>query len=465
VNAEIHVLTGARTGLVSRLVREGVLIGRHPECALQLHPTLDLEVSTRHAEIVRSGDRWFIRDLDSRNGTFVNGRRISGETLLWKGDRVLLGMTGPTLEFHLPGLPRSDAHAAPRELAGAAAGVVPSSAGEAPDPIRSAARQNRRLRWLSASMAVMLLTTAVLYRVSQREQRATWERERLVMQQRIDSVLIASESSAAALEGMLGGLSAAVRRSQDEIREINDLLRRTEADGSRSQLPLLRDRLENATVALDRQRSAAALDFRSIELRNRSAVAKVFVEYEDGEVAAATAFAVRADATLLTSRHVVAGADGRRGLRRLAVQFSDSEQVWPARVLLLDDDADLALVKVDNIVGGVPTIQALNLGSDTVAAGAPVALIGYPGGGQTGVSNGAPQVARPVLSAAVVTARRLGRFELQGYGAAGASGSPVFDGNGEVIGVLFGGRRDANGNQTLYSVPSTQASRLLQSVP
>src|SRR5262245_53150828 len=34
-------------------------------------------VSRVHARIAQRGDRWFIADLDSRNGTFVNGRRVT----------------------------------------------------------------------------------------------------------------------------------------------------------------------------------------------------------------------------------------------------------------------------------------------------------------------------------------------------------------------------------------------------
>lgn len=464
MNAEIHVLTGARAGLVAKLVWEDVLLGRHPECGLQFHPTLDLEVSARHAAVVRGGERWFIRDLDSRNGTYLNGRRVTGDTLLWEGDQIMLGMTGPVLEFHLVGLVLAATQVT-------RAATAPSPVGEVPAEWRSArpfdaVRQNRRLRWLSATLALMLVAAVAISRFSGREQRAAWERERTGMQLRIDSLLLASEASARSVEGMLEGLTAALRQSQHEIRHISEQLRRAESSGDRSQVSSLRRRLETATVALDRQQLVAGLDFRGIERRNRRAVAKVYVEYDNGEVVTATAFAVRPDATLLTSRHVVAGVDGRRTMRRMAIQFSDSDQIWPSRLLSVAADADLALVKVDNIVGGVPTVQSLNLRSDTITMGAPVALIGFPLGGESvEMIATAANIARPLLSAGVLSGRRADRFELQGYGATGASGSPIFDHNGEVIAVLFGGRRDANGEQTLFSVPSSIVARLLEAIP
>lgn len=48
-------------------------------------------VSRAHAVFERFGDTWCVRDLGSRNGTFVNGGRIVGERALHAGDEILLG--------------------------------------------------------------------------------------------------------------------------------------------------------------------------------------------------------------------------------------------------------------------------------------------------------------------------------------------------------------------------------------
>jgi hypothetical protein len=48
-------------------------------------------VSRVHAVLERFGDAWCVRDLGSRNGTFVNGGRIIGEHALNAGDEILLG--------------------------------------------------------------------------------------------------------------------------------------------------------------------------------------------------------------------------------------------------------------------------------------------------------------------------------------------------------------------------------------
>jgi DNA-binding CsgD family transcriptional regulator len=48
-------------------------------------------VSRVHAVFEQFGDTWCVRDLGSRNGTFVNGGRIIGDRTLHPGDEVILG--------------------------------------------------------------------------------------------------------------------------------------------------------------------------------------------------------------------------------------------------------------------------------------------------------------------------------------------------------------------------------------
>ena len=63
------------------------LVGRSPECDIFLD---DVTVSRRHAEIVREGDEFTIKDLGSLNGTYVNRQRIEA-TRLADDDEVQIG--------------------------------------------------------------------------------------------------------------------------------------------------------------------------------------------------------------------------------------------------------------------------------------------------------------------------------------------------------------------------------------
>lgn len=64
------------------------VIGRHPECTFQINSNM---VSRKHAKVVRTGDQFFVEDLGSGNGTFVNGKKIDGPTVLGHDDRIKLG--------------------------------------------------------------------------------------------------------------------------------------------------------------------------------------------------------------------------------------------------------------------------------------------------------------------------------------------------------------------------------------
>lgn len=73
-------------------------IGRHDESDINLR--YDLFTSRHHAEIIYDGRAWYLRDLDSSNGTFFenpddffNDRRISGTHALAEGQLFRIGRT------------------------------------------------------------------------------------------------------------------------------------------------------------------------------------------------------------------------------------------------------------------------------------------------------------------------------------------------------------------------------------
>src|SRR6266568_5777017 len=73
---------------------ERIVIGRSAECDVVLAVRRG---SARHAQILKAGGLYFVEDLGSSNGTFVNGVRIDKRTPLRAGDR--LELFGTILEF------------------------------------------------------------------------------------------------------------------------------------------------------------------------------------------------------------------------------------------------------------------------------------------------------------------------------------------------------------------------------
>lgn len=84
------VIQGPDAGRRFALPRElPQLIGRSSEAL----PITDNTVSRRHAELTPDGDAWFVRDLKSQNGTWVNGVQIRERIRLEPGDQVRAGST------------------------------------------------------------------------------------------------------------------------------------------------------------------------------------------------------------------------------------------------------------------------------------------------------------------------------------------------------------------------------------
>lgn len=81
------VLSGGEIGRVFAIEGNKTLIGRGAECELQLP---DDSVSRKHAKIVLQGGVMMLKDLDSTNGTYVNGERCKLRALE-DGDRVQIG--------------------------------------------------------------------------------------------------------------------------------------------------------------------------------------------------------------------------------------------------------------------------------------------------------------------------------------------------------------------------------------
>jgi hypothetical protein len=63
-------------------------IGRDASCDLAIP---DMTVSRRHAQLERTRDGWLITDLESTNGTRVNGWRVRGKVPVMAGDVVSFG--------------------------------------------------------------------------------------------------------------------------------------------------------------------------------------------------------------------------------------------------------------------------------------------------------------------------------------------------------------------------------------
>jgi predicted component of type VI protein secretion system len=126
----LKVTAGNATGQEIQ-VEDEFLIGRSEEGAGAL--ASDVEISRRHAKITRGADgNYSIEDLDSRNGTWVNGQRIEKPEGLYVGDAVEVGGTKLVVQVSAV-TPPPDTQAPPAKAPDAAPAEPPPQAPAPPE--------------------------------------------------------------------------------------------------------------------------------------------------------------------------------------------------------------------------------------------------------------------------------------------------------------------------------------------
>ena len=87
MSAKLEAITGPRKGEIFRLDDSVLSIGRDPSNHL---PILDSALSRHHCQIEWRDDTYVIRDMDSRNGTLLNGSVLKDKQLT-DGDEIKMG--------------------------------------------------------------------------------------------------------------------------------------------------------------------------------------------------------------------------------------------------------------------------------------------------------------------------------------------------------------------------------------
>lgn len=444
---ELRILSGSRGGQREQFDKLSIALGRHQQSDLRFDPEADLDVSVRHAEITRGADGHYrIRDLDSTNGTFVNGRRIVGEETLNEGDVIWLGAEGPQVEIH--GL----------AVAGVATAGMPATAvrhsGKRPttdERVRLAVgRETAALRRvLVAGAIVLVIGIAAAYWAGHRESKSQVAE--------LSRLLARSESTAATLQVELSTIgettfASALRRHNAALAE---RVRGMGATATPEQILALKTELEQQQVV---QQGLAGLDLSAISQHNDAAIAFIVSEL-DGRPYGGTAFGITSAGMLVTNRHNVRSPVTGRAATRLGVKYANTDVLLHAHVVRIapDTNVDLAIVKVDE-PGSYPVIAGIAQSSGMLRAGSPVVVIGFPHALDTPMDGDRVKTS---LTAGTVSKLLPDLLQIDAYASHGSSGSPVFDANGWVVGVIYGGDPQSQGRLT-YAVPS---ERLVGLVP
>ncbi len=468
MKCELRIIGGARAGQRDVYDKSYIGIGRHPLSDVRFDAEKDLDASTRHAAIVKTGETYVLRDLGSTNGTFVNGEKLTADRPLKDGDVLKFGVHGPEVSFHAVRESENEGevvmpavHAPPRKVnptapeglqavkksapAPAAADVdgatqdvpaLPKGMRPPPPPSKTSvlraeiSHQQSRFRALAVTLFVLIIgALGIVY----------WQGKKSTevitgQQNAVDSLtreLIAMRHLKAQADSERTALTAQLRTEQDPAR--------------RTQLTSRIATVEARSAAIT---VAQGVDYTAIKNMNERAVAQIFVRFADTTKSwAGTAFSVNSAGAMLTNKHTLTGENGETP-RDIAVQFSGSSDVLPARLVKLSPDLDLAVIQLES-QGPFPAIKGF--ANAAAAEGAPIATIGFPGGGR-----------RATMTTGSVT--RIipdSLYELDSFSGVGASGSPIFDRDGMVIGVEFGGLA-GSGGRAIVGLPISRALPLFR---
>ena len=449
---------GHSAGASQSVSKDVVRFGRAPDNDVVFDANYDRDASGNHAEARFEGGRWVLVDLQSRNGTYLRGQRITSLTPLASGDEVTFGLKGPRvrLEYaaiaapaphvaqYAPAMPAAPPpHAAPPQHAAPPAHAAPRAhaapPAHAPVPAPPAGK-----RVGQKTMAVMI--SSAVDAVRGRGQHHSTQELNAHVDRQVAAATAGQKRTtillAILLLGALGGLGGLIlwsSRSSEDIDKLRSDL---------AKLPPEDPRRKDIEGRLGSLHPSNASFGRNLYDRSKKGV---FMLAARGE-GFCTAFAVR-PSVLATNAHCVFAARRHVGgivalenEGRAQVSYSVSDmKVHPG---YRDSDANALTPDVGIVTISGRSAVVLDLATrDELAgsgAGDDVYMIGFPGR-LMDASNPAATFLAAHIGRITTAAGRPGGFaenwliQHDAPTTAGTSGSPIFNGRGKVVGINAGG--------------------------
>jgi S1-C subfamily serine protease len=432
---ELRILSGAHAGQVKRFEQAVVVVGRQAGLDLRFDPQQDLDVSARHAEIRSTEAGYLIHDTGSTNGTYVNGQKVVGSKDLKDGDKIRFGAKGPEAEVQLS---LSDAEALRRTATRSTEQRIAIAVTEQTAGIKRA--------MIAAGVILVLGAGGGLYYAKSQSTQRTEAFAKLIADN----------------ERMRISLQSSMRESGDTAL-VNEIQRNVAALQKR--LTDARSAADSTTIRAEIQENEAkmrrmvSMDLPTIFRQNAPGVA-ILISEIGGKSFSGTGFSISTEGHIITNRHNVQ-VDGTKPTR-IAVKFTETGDWLPAHVVKVADnpDDDIALIQVDR-EGPFPVVAGVSASATDATEGMSVVSIGYPLGYDTPMEGPIKNfIAKATLNPGTVSKTTSTVLQIDSYATHGSSGSPVFSTRGHVVGLIYGGAREAGG-KIVYAVPPARIAAFI----
>lgn len=471
----VSFLSGSRRGDTLRLGGDRLTIGTDSASDILLPPDTAPLPRPHHATLLRRGRSYEIV-AEPGASVWVNGEQVE-RLVLASGDVLEIGRDGSVMRFRLypsdaaayKTLPEifSDCVECARAERGALrrAGVFARTV-----PRELATRSTRRFRVLTVvAIALVATTTAMTAR-----RNAVLERELLREIERVDGVstlvrnALAPEVSAEELRQVLAQLRATADRV-DALEAMSTASARVIAaatgavvflQGSYHFVEPASGRPLRLVLGPDGQPLRNQLGHPALSLDGQGPPLEIFLT--------GTGFVATPEGLVLTNRHVAVPwefDDAAAGIiqsgfeprwRRFQAFLSDGSEAHPVEVIVVSDEADLAVVQMTGVVGETPYVD---FASEPPAPGDAIIVMGYPLGlkalmarsdadfirelqrdGVTGFFEQAGRIAeagfmKPLATRGIVGQVTSASVVYDAETTSGGSGGPVLGVNGEVVAV------------------------------
>jgi serine protease Do len=270
------------------------------------------------------------------------------------------------------------------------------------------------------------------------------------------------ERAQASITQQLAAGDSLQRAAQQELARVRSVRDRAAASGTSaatmdSLLNAVRAAEQRAADIETRVNAVRGADLATIAEANQAGVGLV-TAWVQGEPYDGSGFAISASGYFVTNRHVVQPS-GKPRADSVFVTMADQKITRRATIVDVIEapGPDLSLLRIQNHDG--TRVSAIDWEREGVGQGQPAAVIGFPAGFGNAVD--ATGAVRTTMTAGIFAKVTTQYINFDGFTIPGSSGSPVFNADGEVVGVHRAGLREAAGMG--FAVPVAEVRRMLPS--